>query len=86
MRYFELQADVRGAASGDAVTVFLRGDQVFSGVGSLAGIDAAANSVNNFIWSGNSTTTSLVTAPDWANGALLPGLPAGGTATQVITR
>ncbi|MBI4135059.1 MAG: hypothetical protein HY471_03075 [Candidatus Sungbacteria bacterium] len=86
VRYFELQADVRGAASGDAVAVFLRGDQVFSGVGSLAGIDAAANSVNNFIWSGNSTTTSLVTAPDWANGALLPGLPAGGTATQVITR
>ena len=39
---------------------------------------AVADTNNDFIWSGNATTTSGVSQNDWANGYGIPGLPSSG--------
>ena len=85
-RYFELRGDVVGVDSGDLAAVQLLGDDASVGIGSGIAIDAYGTSArDDMIWSGNSTTTSMVGSPDWMNGYLIPGLPSGGTlATTLI--
>jgi len=49
-----------------------------------ATVDSDTN--DNFIWSGNATTTSESTNVDWTNGFGIPGLPSGGTDVFTLSR
>ena len=83
-RYFELRATVSGVATAASVTTTLNGDTAYIdathlGAGFVSTTTGAiADSNNDFIWSGNATTTAVFNANDWANGYGIPGLPAGG--------
>ena len=84
--YFELRGDVTGADAGDTATVSLEGDAASSGVCTPEAVDFFPH--DDFIWSGNSTTTHSgvqVGGADWANGHLVPGLPADGMSAQVFS-
>lgn len=88
--YFELKGSVAGVSTGSSVTTTLNGDAAYidaSHLGTGTGptqpltsttTGALADSNNNFIWSGNATTTSVLSANDWANGYGIIGLPSGG--------
>ena len=93
-----LGGGIEGADAGDSATIQLLGDAVFSGImptqltsaNLLTPQAVDAFSDDDFIWSGNSTTThsgaSGASGPDWSNGHLIPGLPASGAAPVIITR
>ena len=95
--YFELRGDVLGAGPGDSATIQLLGDATFSGtvpgqvpssnLPPAATVDAFPD--DDFIWSGNSTTTATGTwgpaTPDWSNGHLIPGLPPTGALPVTFT-
>ncbi|MDO8481824.1 MAG: peptidoglycan-binding domain-containing protein [bacterium] len=75
--YFELRATVGGVTSGNSITTTLLGD---SSTVTLA----ATGSVNaNFVWSPNSTTTSITNANDWTSSYGVLGLPTGGFSKSV---
>ena len=82
--YFELRATVSGVATGASVTTTLNGDAAYIDASHLGAYfvstttGAVADTNNDFIWSGNATTTAVFNANDWANGYGVPGLPAGG--------
>jgi hypothetical protein len=51
-----------------------------------ANVDTDTSSTgDDFIWSGNSTTTSGVASYDWMNGFQVPGLPSTFMTSQVLT-
>ena len=84
-RYFELRATVTGVDTGDSIVTTLLGDAAYPTnitLGYNVSTSTAATSTNegnfNFVWSGNSTTTSSHLDTDWSNGFGLPGLPSGG--------
>ncbi|MBI4137932.1 MAG: hypothetical protein HY472_01645, partial [Candidatus Sungbacteria bacterium] len=68
------------------VTVSLLGDAAYFALGNIGTANAIDGDANNdFIWSGNSTTT--VSSPlnlDWSNGYLLQGLPPTNTTPETI--
>ena len=83
-RWFELRATVSGVTTGASVTTTLNGDAAYIDashlgayfVSTTTGVEADSN--DDFIWSGNATTTAVFNANDWSNGYGVPGLPAGG--------
>ncbi|MDO8600093.1 MAG: Ser-Thr-rich GPI-anchored membrane family protein [bacterium] len=76
-RYFVVRGDVTLAGETVSVVTQLLGDSVGNvGLRTVAEIDSTA--YDNFIWSGNSTTTATVLHRDWSSGYLVPGLPEGG--------
>lgn len=83
-RYFEVRGTVTAVASATSysVTATLDGDSAFPSLaastfmGNEATVDADTN--DDFIWSPNATTTSLVSHIDWTNGFTLQGLPSSG--------
>lgn len=85
-RYFELRATVsqlqRNAGGGFAVA--LLGDADTVPVTQLYRVNQSEH--NNFIWSGNSTTTGAYHTNwnDWTSGYALPGLPAGQMERQLF--
>lgn len=86
-RYFELVANVSGAGSGDSASISLQGDSAYyaSGyIGTATAIDADTN--DNFIWSPDTTTSSVPSTTDWLNGYRLPGLPSTGLSSQTLSR
>jgi hypothetical protein len=86
-RYFELTGAITlsGQTSYSAVTV-LSGDNAQLSTGLATGYNVGTSTsagevgaiASNFVWSGNSTTTSAITTTDWSNGYNVPGLPSGG--------
>jgi hypothetical protein len=89
--YFQVESTVTGVTTGSSVTTTLGGDAAYTAGAHLttgtAGptvpmtsttTGAMADSNNNFIWSGNATTTAVFNANDWANGYGITGLPSGG--------
>jgi len=98
-RYFELQATVSGARTttgSESITVKLNGDSAYpSGIsGATTNMFAASDiaalgaTINNFIWSPVSTTTSnTVNDLDYTNGYQVQGLPSTGSAgwTHTLT-
>ncbi len=82
--YFELKATVAGTQTGTSVTTTLNGDAAYIDASHLGVYQvstttgALADTNNDFIWSGNATSTAVFNANDWANGYGIPGLPAGG--------
>ncbi len=61
-------------------------DGVDLGKHNAGGSNGFVSSNNRFIWSDNATTSSGVGAPDWFNGAIVPGLPSGGGNSQGLTK
>lgn len=66
-RYFELRGDVTGSGS---VTTTIRGDSSASGIGTFE----IQKEKGYFVWSPNSTMTSMFATSDWTNGYGVPGL------------
>lgn len=85
--YFEFKGDVTGADSGDSAAIQLLGDATFNKLNTPQTVDLAAE--NDFVWSGNSTTTHSGVAgasgADWTNGYLVPGLPSQGAVINVLS-
>ncbi len=73
-RYFELRGSITGNASGAAVVTKLVADT------STATSTAAGSALlsSNFVWSPNSTSTSVFSSNDWTNGYGLVGFPTSG--------
>ena len=83
-RYFELRSEIANAQTGDTLSVRLDGDAASGGVTTFKNADGAVD--NDFIWSGYSTTTSSLSHVDWANGYLVPGLPAVAMSANFFTK
>ncbi len=92
--YFQVEATVTSVTTGTSVTTTLNGDAAYIAAANLnAGTfgptvpmtssttGALADSNNDFIWSGNATTTAVINSNDWANGYGITGLPSGGFST-----
>ncbi len=84
-RYFELRGTVTGVDTGDSIVTTLIGDAAYptpltSGYGVSTSTAATSSTVGNynFVWSGQSTTSSSYYDVDWSNGFGLPGFPSGG--------
>ena len=89
--YFQVEATVSSVTTGTSVTTTLNGDGAYIASAHLnigtvgpsvpltsSTTGAVADTNNDFIWSGNATTTTVKNANDWANGYGIPGLPSGG--------
>lgn len=78
--YFELRGSVAASANASVVTTLL-GDSAYP-TNLTSGYNVATSSAltsgNNFIWSGNATSTSVSASVDWSNGFGIIGLPSGG--------
>ncbi|MBI5469932.1 peptidoglycan-binding protein [Candidatus Kaiserbacteria bacterium] len=71
--YFELRGTFSGVGSGAQITSTLMGDS------SAQPLTTAANTLaSNFVWTPNTTGTTMATDADWTNGYSVPGLPASG--------
>ena len=90
-RYFELKATVAGATDGASVTTTLNGDAAYIVAAHLGAYQVStttgvlADDNDDFIWSGNATTTPHIHANDWSNGYGIIGLPSGGI-TQTVSQ
>lgn len=83
--YFKVVATVTGVATGDSMTVKLRGDNAYPQLNTLMSDytivenNAGGTNTNNFIWSPRATTTTAALSDlDWINGYHVPTLPSGG--------
>ncbi len=85
--YFELRgtATPGSGATNWSVNTTLKGDSAYptnltSGyyTATSSALSSSAAGNHNFVWSGNSTTTSAFIDVDWANGYGVPGLPSNG--------
>lgn len=82
--YFQVEATVSSTVTGTSVTTTLNGDAAYIVAANLGSFQvstttgALADANNDFIWSGNATTTAVFNANDWANGYGVLGLPSGG--------
>ncbi len=82
--YFQVESTVSSTQTGTSVTTTLNGDAAYIDASHLGSdyvsttTGAIADTNNDFIWSGNATTTAVFNANDWANGYGVLGLPSGG--------
>jgi len=87
-RYFELRGTVAGTASGASVSAQIQGDSAYPSLAAF--MDSATDLVgvtdDDFIWSPNATTTSLVSNVDWTNGYGVSGLPASNMTAEVLSK
>jgi len=96
-RYFEVIGTVSGAASGASVATQLQGDAAYISIGDMDGAGLAygkasttanvdADTNNDFIWSGNATTSSAILHQDWTNGYGIVGLPTLNMSAEVLSK
>ncbi len=79
--YFELRASIAGVTTGSTVVTTLLGDSAYPTnltSGYNVATSTALTSGNNFVWSGNATSTAATADVDFSNGYGLPGLSASG--------
>ncbi len=79
--YFELRASVAGVTTGSSVVTTVIGDSAYPTTNTTGFNVATSSSLtagNNFVWSGNATSTSATADIDWSNGYGLPGFSASG--------
>ncbi len=95
----QLEGDIAAIYSESSADTFTTGNYSFAttaafvasstiwGDGTTGGIITSNGGElrNDFIWSGNSTTTSGVATYDWLNGYLVPGLPGTNMSSQTLT-
>ncbi len=85
-RYFEVRGSVAPSSSTYSITTTLKGGTAFITCGITgssrnplcAATHANLDTANDFVWSPNSTTTSVRADQDWTGGYGVPGLPASG--------
>lgn len=84
-RYFEVRASVAGSQTGASVTTKLLGSSSFPSTAATVTANpllvASGLAATDFVWSPNSTSTSVRLDQDWTNGFGVSGLPAGGLIT-----
>lgn len=96
-RYFDVTGSVTGAVSGASVSMQLEGDAAYMASSTLmmqaAGQEVAGDYIgvegdahDDFIWSPNSTSTSVLTANDWTNGYGIVGLNGTNNTAVVISK
>jgi len=79
--YFELRGSIAGVTTGSSAVTTLLGDSAYPTnltPGFNVATSSALTSGNNFVWSGNATSTSGTSDVDFSNGASLPGFPSSG--------
>ncbi len=79
--YFELRASVGGTQTGSSVVTIMNGDNAYPTnltSGYFVATSSALTAGNNFLWSGNATSTASFSDVDWSNGYGLQGLPSAG--------
>ncbi|MDO8335191.1 MAG: hypothetical protein Q7T74_00185, partial [Candidatus Saccharibacteria bacterium] len=89
--YFQVEGTVSSTQVGTSVTTTLNGDAAYIASANLnigtvgptvpltsSTTGALADDNDDFIWSGNATTTTPANGNDWANGYGILGLPSGG--------
>ena len=79
--YFELRGSIAGVTTGSSAVTTLLGDSAYPTnltTGFNVATSSALTSGNNFVWSGNATSTSATADIDFSNGASLPGFPSSG--------
>jgi hypothetical protein len=81
-RYFKVVADVTVAPASSSISTKILGDAAAVATAAAATVQGSSN----FVWSGNTLGTSLVTDADWSNGFSVVGLPALGTDTTVLSK
>lgn len=89
VRYFDVIGTVASASTGASVQTQLIGDTTIPTAGATTtalNVNNEATALNNFIWSPNSTTTSVYSANDWTNGYGVIGLPSGGMSAEVLSK
>ena len=96
-RYFDVVTSVSSVSTNSSISTQLEGDAAYptngiSGVIPLpgymakAGTDGVNGDINNdFIWSPNAKTISLLNYIDWTNGYGLIGLPATNMSAEVVS-
>ncbi|PIR04720.1 MAG: hypothetical protein COV57_02955, partial [Candidatus Liptonbacteria bacterium CG11_big_fil_rev_8_21_14_0_20_35_14] len=62
---------------------FTTGEYAFATTAAI--VDDTAQIDDDFIWSGNSTTTSGVATFDWVNGYVVTGLPSSNLSAETLT-
>ena len=67
-RYFDVQGNVTGAATGATVQTTLQGDAAYPVGGVTNATTVQSDTNNDFIWSPNTTTASTPNTVDWTNG------------------
>ncbi len=89
-RYFDVVGTVAGATTGASVSTQLQGDAAYPALSTFmataANVDADTGGNDDFIWSPNATTSSVVTAVDWTNGYGVSGLPGTNMSAEVLSR
>ncbi len=89
-RYFEVVGTIAGATSGASVQTQLQGDAAFPSLAASTFMSTAfainSDTNNDFIWSPNATSTSVVASSDWTNGFGLVGLPASNMSAEVLSK
>ena len=91
-RYFDVTGTIAGATSGASVSTQVEGDAAYPQLATLMvsylTVENDAGSHNDFIWSPNATTTTVISVVDWAIGYGVSGLPSSqldrGSSIQVI--
>ncbi|MES2213755.1 MAG: peptidoglycan-binding domain-containing protein [Patescibacteria group bacterium] len=86
--YFELKGAVAGVTTGSSVTTTLNGDAAPLLIQANGSSFVASTTLgiiidpeNDFVWSGNATSTPTFSSNDWSNGYGIPGLSASGFST-----
>ena len=89
-RYFDVTGTIAGATSGASVSTQVEGDAAYPQLATLMGsyltVEDDAGSHNDFIWSPNATTTTVISVVDWANGYGVSGLPSANLTAEVLSK
>ncbi|KKT21017.1 MAG: hypothetical protein UW04_C0013G0001, partial [Parcubacteria group bacterium GW2011_GWB1_43_8] len=89
-RYFDVKADVTTVGTTYSISTQVQGDAAYGALGSLMdktiNIETEGGSNNDFIWSPNATTTSLISHQDWTNGYGVSGLPSSNMTAEILTQ
>ena len=82
-----------GNPTGATVVTNIQGDTTYPALTASTYLDGAVaidNDVDSngddFIWSPNATTTSLITHQDWTNGYFVSGLPSDNMDSQTLSK
>ncbi|MDO8493610.1 MAG: peptidoglycan-binding domain-containing protein [bacterium] len=94
-RYFDITGTVTASAAGASISTQLEGDAAYMASSTLmmkaAGVVSAYDDVesdtnDDFIWSPNSTTTSVIASNDWTNGFGIVGLNGTNNTAVVVSK
>ena len=89
-RYFDVKADVTTVGTTYSISTQVQGDAAYAALGTLMdrtiSIETEGGSNNDFIWSPNATTTSLISHQDWTNDYGVSGLPSSNMTAEILNQ